>query len=117
MAYCQRCISIPFLKLPAEDEDGWPHHESLELLMESARSCPLCNPILGAGKLDEASRKKRGDNPYSDPLQPYFLELAAASDEIPELTMAQEVDNKTKLIWKTYVYGESYDPGWSSMIR
>ena len=108
MAYCQRCLSIPFLGLPAEDEDGWPHHESLEILVESARSCPLCNLILEAGRLDEASRKMRGDNSWSDPFDPYFLELTATCG-VPTLSIAQEIDNKTRLLWKTYVFGESYD--------
>jgi hypothetical protein len=109
MAYCQRCLTIPFLSLPAENEDGWPHHESLEILVQSARSCPLCNLILEAGILGEASSKIRGDNAWSDPTDPGFLELATKIYNIPKISIVQEINNKTRLLWKSYVFEEFHD--------
>jgi len=39
---CSQCLSIPFDKLPAEQEAAYPHCLSLTDLKASARTCPLC---------------------------------------------------------------------------
>ncbi|EHK25914.1 uncharacterized protein TRIVIDRAFT_79618 [Trichoderma virens Gv29-8] len=39
---CATCKSIPFDRLPSEEEPAYPHHESLANLEASARRCRLC---------------------------------------------------------------------------
>ena len=48
MGNCDFCESIPFDKLPSEEEDALPHQLSLDALEASSESCSICKLILWA---------------------------------------------------------------------
>lgn len=52
---CSQCLSIPFDKLPAEQEAAYPHYPSLTDLKASARTCPLC-ALLDQALTEETQR-------------------------------------------------------------
>ena len=39
---CAVCADIPLHELPYEEENGYPHHPTLEALEKSAKTCILC---------------------------------------------------------------------------
>lgn len=45
---CAKCKAIPFKHLPSEEEDGIPHHASLNVLEKSSETCDLCYLLLWA---------------------------------------------------------------------
>ncbi|KAF2176839.1 HET-domain-containing protein [Zopfia rhizophila CBS 207.26] len=45
---CDVCTHVPWILLPFEDHEGYPHHASLEALINSATTCAMCGIVLHA---------------------------------------------------------------------
>jgi hypothetical protein len=85
---CKYCQAVPFLKLPSEDEPGFPHRPSLASLKASAATCPLCFLLLNSVYLvrDNIENDQRRESKTEACWLEYFTTKKPSGKNVMEVT-------------------------------